>query len=59
MIQFEAASKTYPDGTQAVHPLTLDIREGEVAVLVGASGCGKTTTMRMVNRLQEPTSGRV
>ncbi|MEI6622399.1 MAG: ATP-binding cassette domain-containing protein [Actinomycetes bacterium] len=59
MIRFEAASKTYPDGTQAVHPLTLDIRQGEVAVLVGASGCGKTTTMRMVNRLQEPTSGRV
>lgn len=59
MIRFESASKTYPDGTAAVHPLTMDVREGEVCVLVGASGCGKTTTMRMVNRLQEPTSGRV
>lgn len=59
MISFQAASKTYPDGTVAVHPLNLDVREGEVCVLVGSSGCGKTTTMRMVNRLQEPTTGRV
>ncbi len=59
MISFEAASKTYPDGTIAVHPLNLAVREGEVCVLVGASGCGKTTTMRMVNRLQEPTTGVV
>lgn len=59
MIIFEAASKTYPDGTVAVHPLDLQVNQGEVCVLVGASGCGKTTTMRMINRLQEPTTGRV
>lgn len=59
MISFEAASKTYPDGTIAVHPLDLEVREGEICVLVGESGCGKTTTMRMVNRLQEPTTGVV
>lgn len=59
MISFQGASKTYPDGTVAVHPLELDVREGEVCVLVGESGCGKTTTMRMINRLQEPTSGVV
>jgi len=59
MITFEAASKTYPDGTVAVHPLDLQVNKGEVCVLVGASGCGKTTTMRMINRLQEPTTGRV
>lgn len=59
MIRFEAASKTYPDGTVAVHPLDMAIKAGEVCVLVGASGCGKTTTMRMINRLQEPTTGRV
>ncbi len=59
MISFSEAGKTYPDGTVAVHPLTLDIAEGEVCVLVGESGCGKTTSMRMVNRLQEPTTGVV
>ena len=59
MISFDAASKTYPDGTVAVHPLTMEVHEGEVCVLVGPSGCGKTTTMRMVNRLQEPTTGAV
>lgn len=59
MISFDNASKTYPDGTQAVHPLNLEVRAGEVCVLVGSSGCGKTTTMRMINRLQEPTTGVV
>ena len=42
----------------AVDHLSLDIEEGETAVLVGPSGCGKTTTMKMINRLVEPTSGR-
>ena len=45
--------------SDAVHELSLDVSEGEVAVLVGPSGCGKTTTMRMVNRLIEPTSGTI
>jgi osmoprotectant transport system ATP-binding protein len=59
MIRLDRVSKRYPDGTTAVHELTLDVRRGELAVLVGPSGCGKTTTMKMVNRLVEPTGGRV
>lgn len=59
MLRLESVSKRYPDGTVAVHELTLDVGRGELAVLVGPSGCGKTTTMRMVNRLIEPTSGRI
>ncbi len=43
----------------AVDHLSLDIEEGETAVLVGPSGCGKTTTMKMINRLVEPTSGEI
>jgi len=59
MIRFENVIKRYPDGTTAVHDLSLEVEEGELVTLVGPSGCGKTTTMKMVNRLIEPTSGRI
>jgi osmoprotectant transport system ATP-binding protein len=54
-----AVGKTYPDGTVAVRALDLDIPAGELVVLVGPSGCGKSTILRMINRLIEPTSGRI
>ena len=57
MIQFKRVNKTYPNGVEAVRDLSLEIAEGETLVLLGTSGCGKTTTMKMVNRLIEPTSG--
>ncbi|HET9061529.1 MAG TPA: ABC transporter ATP-binding protein [Acidimicrobiales bacterium] len=59
MIRFEAVSKQFPNGTHAVTDLDLEVGEGELCVLVGPSGGGKTTILRMVNRLTEPTSGRV
>jgi osmoprotectant transport system ATP-binding protein len=59
MIEFEDVRKTYADGTVAVAGLSLQVRRGEIVVLVGPSGCGKTTCMRMVNRLVTPTAGRV
>src|SRR5688572_2867871 len=59
MIRLEAVSKRYPNGTLAVHELTLSVPTGETAVLVGPSGCGKTTLLRMINRLIDPTSGRI
>ncbi len=49
----------YPDGTVAVEELSLDVPAGELVVLVGPSGCGKSTILRMVNRLIEPTGGRI
>jgi osmoprotectant transport system ATP-binding protein len=58
VITLEHLTKRYGEHA-AVDDLTLDVAEGEVAVLIGPSGCGKTTTLRMVNRLVEPTSGRV
>jgi osmoprotectant transport system ATP-binding protein len=45
--------------TVAVDRLTLDIPAGELVVLIGPSGCGKSTVLRMINRLIEPTSGRM
>jgi len=42
-----------------IDDLSLDIRRGETLVLLGESGCGKTTTLRLVNRLLVPTAGAV
>jgi osmoprotectant transport system ATP-binding protein len=58
-IRLEQVSKTYPGGTLAVAQLDLDIPAGELVCLIGPSGCGKTTIMKMINRLVEPTSGRI
>lgn len=59
MIAFENVSKTYPGGVEAVRDLSLEVREGETLVLLGTSGSGKTTSMKMVNRLIEPSGGRI
>jgi osmoprotectant transport system ATP-binding protein len=59
VIGLEHVSKRYPDGTVAVDDLTIDIASREITVLVGSSGCGKTTTLRMINKLIVPTSGTV
>ncbi|WP_327668619.1 MULTISPECIES: ABC transporter ATP-binding protein [unclassified Streptomyces] len=59
-IVFDAATKTY-DGTDdpAVDALSLTVPAGEICVLLGASGCGKTTALTLVNRLTELTSGDI
>lgn len=59
MIQFDQVHKRFPNGTTAVHDLTLEMPEGGVTVLVGSSGCGKTTTLRMINRMVDPSSGTI
>ncbi|WP_328677076.1 ABC transporter ATP-binding protein [Streptomyces sp. NBC_00322] len=59
MIKFEAVNKRFPNGTTAVNDLNLEMADGEITVLVGSSGCGKTTTLRMINRMVEPTSGTI
>ncbi|WP_405101290.1 ABC transporter ATP-binding protein [Micromonospora sp. NBC_01412] len=58
-ISLEGIRKRYPDGTEAVRELSLEVRAGELVVLIGPSGCGKSTVLRMVNRLIEPTGGRI
>src|SRR5215475_322927 len=59
MIRFDSVTKRYADGTVAVSGLSLEAASGEITVLVGPSGSGKTTTLRMINRLTDPTSGRI
>jgi osmoprotectant transport system ATP-binding protein len=59
MIRLSGVGKTYPDGTEAVQSLDLEIGRGELVCLVGPSGCGKSTTLKMINRLIEPTTGTI
>jgi osmoprotectant transport system ATP-binding protein len=59
LITLKDVTKQYPDGTVAVGNLTMEIPSGEITVLLGSSGCGKTTTLRMINRLIEPTGGTI
>lgn len=59
MIAFQHVCKTYPGGVEAVRDLSLEVARGETLVLLGTSGCGKTTTLKMANRLIEPTGGRI
>ncbi|MEU0369466.1 ABC transporter ATP-binding protein [Streptomyces sp. NPDC006283] len=57
-VRLSGISKTYGSFT-AVHPLDLTVPEGSFFALLGASGCGKTTTLRMIAGLEEPTTGTV
>lgn len=59
MIEFRSVRKTYPDGTNAVELFDLVIPSRTTTVFVGSSGCGKTTLLRMINRMIDPTSGSV
>jgi osmoprotectant transport system ATP-binding protein len=60
VVAFEHVTKRYGGAdSPAVDDLSFTIPAGEICVLVGPSGSGKTTTMKMVNRLIEPTSGRI
>jgi osmoprotectant transport system ATP-binding protein len=63
VIEFEHVDKVFvdPRGDEvvAVRGLDLTVRDGETHCLIGTSGCGKTTTLRLVNRLEEPTCGTV
>ena len=60
MIKLEKVSKSFDNGqTYAVRDVSLHVASGELLVLLGSSGCGKTTTLKMINRLIEPTAGTI
>jgi NitT/TauT family transport system ATP-binding protein len=54
-----SAEKVYPNGTQALRPVDLRVKEGEFVTLLGPSGCGKSTLLKMVAGLIEPSDGRL
>ena len=59
MIIFDDVTKQFPDGTRAVDGFNLTLPAHKTTVFVGSSGCGKTTLLRMINRMVEPSSGVV
>ena len=58
-IEYQALTKTFPDGTVAVDAVDLEIPDGDFVVLVGPSGSGKTTVLRMTAGLEDVTSGEI
>ncbi|MDB5557933.1 MAG: tauB [Enterovirga sp.] len=59
MLVLDRLSKTYADGTSALSDVSLQVRAGEIVALIGGSGCGKTTALRLVAGLDRPSAGAV
>jgi phosphonate transport system ATP-binding protein len=59
MLKIENLTKVYPTGTVALKDVSFEVPDGEFMVVIGLSGSGKSTLLRCINRLIEPTSGRI
>ena len=59
MLRIENLTKVFPDGTVALNNVSFDVEDGEFLTVIGLSGSGKSTLLRCINRLIDPTSGRV
>jgi phosphonate transport system ATP-binding protein len=59
MLQIEHLTKIYPDGTVALRDISFSVPDGEFLVVIGLSGSGKSTLLRCINRLIDPTEGRI
>ena len=59
MIEAKGITKTYSDGTEALHNITFGIRDGESCAVIGPSGCGKTTLLLIFSGILKQTEGRV
>lgn len=59
MLKIENVSKIYDNGFQALHSINLEIPDGQFVAIIGLSGSGKSTLLRCINRLIDPTEGRI
>ncbi len=59
MLKVENLTKVYPNGTQALKNVSFQVKDGEFLAVIGLSGSGKSTLLRCINRLIEPTSGKI
>src|SRR5215471_18535078 len=59
MLVIERLIKDYPGNVRALEDVSLEVRDGEFVVLIGLSGSGKSTLLRCINRLVEPSGGRI
>ena len=59
MLKVENLTKVYPNGTQALKNVSFEVKDGDFLAVIGLSGSGKSTLLRCINRLIEPTSGKI
>ncbi len=59
MLRIQNLTKVYPGGTQALKNVSFEVQDGEFLVVIGLSGSGKSTLLRCINRLIEPTEGKI
>src|SRR5215470_3451129 len=59
MLVLDRVGKTYPNGVRALDGISTEVAPGEILVVIGGSGCGKSTMLRAISGLDTPTQGRV
>lgn len=59
MLRIEHLTKVYPNGTVALKNVNFEVKDGEFLVVIGLSGSGKSTLLRCINRLIDPTEGKI